>query len=227
MFSDSVDPFYIGNVSRFFGTSSVYFVLYFRSIKSKHQTWNLMSVIYTCGQFSLSLHHSERMLGSHHQYSWRQYKKTIHWLTGKFILSRKWYRFKGVFPTVELLKRVWCLSQPICSISIISCHSYMTFVLGPYRSCFTVMIPACFTTLLVCYLFSHKNMQMWKENFFLWRDRLIAAVFVRFAPSNLVLAIHELDETHIGRFSFRTHDSFFQVCTFVVMVIFLAAYWTY
>jgi len=42
---------------------------------------------------------------------------------------------------------------------------------------------------------------------------LRAGVFVRFAPSNLVLAIHELDESHMGRFSFRTKESFFQVCT--------------
>lgn len=54
---------------------------------------------------------------------------------------------------------------------------------------------------------------------------------VRFAPSNLVLAIHELDETHIGRFSFRTRESFFQVCansmysTWCIMTaVFLAEY---
>jgi len=40
--------------------------------------------------------------------------------------------------------------------------------------------------------------------------------FVRFSPSNLVLAIHELDETHIGCFSFRTRDSFLQVFAAVV-----------
>ena len=43
-------------------------------------------------------------------------------------------------------------------------------------------------------------------------------VFFRFAPSNLVLAIHELDETHIGRFSFRTHESFFQVYALLLTV---------
>ena len=31
-----------------------------------------------------------------------------------------------------------------------------------------------------------------------------------------MLAIHELDETHIGRFSFRTHESFFQVWMFML-----------
>jgi len=39
---------------------------------------------------------------------------------------------------------------------------------------------------------------------------------VRFSPSDLALAIHELDETHVGCFSFRTRDSFLQVSATIV-----------
>ena len=39
------------------------------------------------------------------------------------------------------------------------------------------------------------------------------SVCVRYMPSELTLAIHELDEPHLGRFSFYSRESFFQVLT--------------
>ena len=37
------------------------------------------------------------------------------------------------------------------------------------------------------------------------------SIFFRYTPNTLSLAVHELDEKHIGAFSLRTHEGLFQV----------------
>ena len=43
--------------------------------------------------------------------------------------------------------------------------------------------------------------------------------FLRFVPNNLSLAVHELDEKHIGTFSLRTQEGLFQVGFSTIYII--------
>lgn len=39
-------------------------------------------------------------------------------------------------------------------------------------------------------------------------------ILTRYTPGFLYMAIHELDEAHLGRFSFRSRDGVLEVCDF-------------